>query len=129
MSAWTDDVSLLGASDGVLCSHVTEVNDYMTRRNKNVSKSQYENVQKNGSSVGPRNKPAPCGVYPQPPKQSDMERLIPNGFLLDVCPEDTYANQLTFDQTKTCTRSHQTFLNTTKRGAGTKPGSYRGMSR
>jgi hypothetical protein len=61
-------------------------------------------------------------------KQSDMERLIPNGFLLDVC-EDTYANQVTFDQTKTCTRSHQTFLNTTKRGAGTKPGSYRGMSR
>jgi hypothetical protein len=129
MSAWTDDTPLLGTSDNVLCKHITQVNDFIRIRNAEIQQKQYADVQTTGSSLGPRNKPAPCGVYPQRPKPSDMERLIPNGFMLDVCPEDSYANQLTFDSTKTCTRSHQTFLNTTKRGAGTKPGSNRGMTR
>lgn len=129
MSAWNDDCLLLSASDGVICKHVNEYDEYTRRVNGLLSRKPYADVQKDGSSLGPRCEPAPCGVYPQKASQADLEALIPNGFLLDVCPKSSYANQMTYDDKKACTRSHQTFLNSTKRGTGAVMGTNRGMTR
>ena len=128
MSAWTDDSPLLSASDSVLCGLVNDLEGHILRQNSLLHVKQYADLKTTGSPLGPRNRPAPCGPKPARPTAADMEKLLPGGFLLDVCPRDSYANQLTFNATKACTRSHQTFLNTTKRGTGTLAGSNRGMS-
>lgn len=129
MAAWPDDTLNLGTSDDVLCAQTLIIEDVLARRTAALWQKPYADVQRNGSSLGPRCAPAPCGPKPQRPSDRTMETLVPNGFLLDVCPEDSYANQLTFDGARACTRSHQTFLNTTKRGTGALPGSNRGMTR
>jgi hypothetical protein len=64
-----------------------EVNDYMTRRNDLVGKTQYEHVQKTGSSLGPRISLLRV-VYPEPQAERygtiDPER-IPDGRMSRIC--------------------------------------------
>jgi hypothetical protein len=129
MSAWPDDDLHLALSDAVLCDHVTVIDDRRLERNELMSRKAYADMQTCGDPVGPRAAPAPCGPKPGGPSRETLAKIVPAGFLLDVCPVASFANQVTFDRTRVCSRSHQTFLNATKRGTGTLAGSNRGMTR
>jgi uncharacterized alpha-E superfamily protein len=63
----------------------------------------------------------PSGV-----SNATLQRLVPNGFLLQTCPAACFANQTFKTKRIRCALLHQTFLNTTKRGTGAVSGLRRG---
>lgn len=129
MDTWPGEELYLRASDNVIAGTVCTLNADMDRLNREATACQFKNVWTCKEAVGPRWAPAPCGQLPTGPTESTLRRLVPNGFLLPTCPTATYANQIVFAHERVCTRSHQAFMNVTKRGSGSAPGLARGASR
>jgi hypothetical protein len=129
METWPGEELRLRASDSVIADKVCKVNADMERSNREATAGQFKHVWTCKEAVGPRWGPAACGQLPTGPSESTLRRIVPNGFLLPTCPVSTYANQIVSDEEKVCTRSHQTFMNVTKRGSGSTPGLNRGASR
>lgn len=120
MEVWPGEELRLHASDGIISGAVCALNAEMARANREATTAQFKHVWTDKEAIGPRWGPAPCGQLPTGPTTATLQRIVPNGFLLPTCPTSTYANQVVFDADRVCTRSHQAFMNVTRRGSGVK---------
>jgi hypothetical protein len=119
MYAWPGEELYLSKSDRVIASEVCSKDKALESKNRLAVSGQFENVWTGADALcGPRWGPAPCGMLPTGASDATLRRLVPNGFLLQTCPAATFSNQIVYDHTRVCSASHQTFLNTTKRGTG-----------
>jgi hypothetical protein len=123
MADWPDDHLLLPESDNTLCWNVREIEHAYALRNAALREQHTANMQTSGSNLGPRSSPAPC--VQRRSGEADLSGVVPAGWLLETCPRSTFANQLVHGKVLSCTRSHQPFMNMTRRGTGTVPERHR----
>lgn len=128
MASWTDDVPLLPASDSVLCGHIRAIADPWAERDREFQLRRGAHIQRHGTAVGPRCAPAPCVSAEEMGRVWDATPVVPAGWMLSACPASPSTNQLVFGRHRTCTRTHQSFMNTTRRGTGTAAGSARALT-